>query len=253
MVQYTIRRLISAIPVLVGILIVTFALARLIPGDPCRSILGEKATVAVCEQFARDHGLDKPIPVQFAIYARDIMRGDFGDSIRFSRPVLLILIERLPVTIELGLTALTIALLIGVPAGILSATRHNSAVDIVTMVGANIGVSIPVFWLGLMLAYTFSLLLKDTPFQLPPSGRVTAGVSVPPFFEVFGWTVEEGTPRFYFLEFFANLYIFNTIITFNWAALWDIIKHLLEWIAQVEEVPHPSYVRKALELAGWDE
>jgi peptide/nickel transport system permease protein len=256
MIQYTIRRLISAIPVLVGILIVTFALARLIPGDPCRSILGEKATVAVCEQFARDHGLDKPIPVQFAIYARDIIRGDFGDSIRFSRPVLLILIERLPVTIELGITALTIALLIGIPAGILSATRHNSAADVVTMVGANIGVSIPVFWLGLMLAYTFSLLLKDTPFQLPPSGRVTAGVSVPPFYEVFGWTVEEGTPRFYFLEFFANLYIFNTIITFNWAALWDVIKHLILPAVALSTIPMAIIARMTrssmLEVLGLD-
>jgi len=100
MTQYAIRRLIYAIPVIVGILIVTFVLARLIPGDPCTSILGEHATEEICAQFNRDHGLDRPIWVQFLIYIQDMLTGDFGDSIRFKRPVTLILIERLPTTIE---------------------------------------------------------------------------------------------------------------------------------------------------------
>ncbi|MCD4738801.1 MAG: ABC transporter permease, partial [Anaerolineae bacterium] len=91
MIQYIIRRLISAIPVLLGILIVTFALARMIPGDPCKAILGEKATVAVCERFNREYGLDKPIYVQFGIYMNDVLHGEFGNSIRFSRPVTTIL------------------------------------------------------------------------------------------------------------------------------------------------------------------
>jgi peptide/nickel transport system permease protein len=162
MVQYTIRRILYAIPVLLAILTVTFMLARLIPGDPCRAILGEKATAAVCEQFTRDFGLDKPIIVQFGIYMRDLMRGDLGNSIRFGRPVSIILIERLPVTIELGLTAMIIAVLIGIPAGILAAVRRNSAVDVFTMIGANIGVSIPVFFLGLILIYIFAVFLAES-------------------------------------------------------------------------------------------
>ena len=114
MLQYTIRRLLLSIPVIFGILLVTFVLARSIPGDPCKAILGEKATLEVCERFIQAKGLDKPIAVQFWIYMKDAARGDFGESIRFSRPVTTILIERLPTTIELGLTALVIAVLIGI-------------------------------------------------------------------------------------------------------------------------------------------
>ncbi|NJN43348.1 MAG: hypothetical protein HC806_00460 [Anaerolineae bacterium] len=94
-----------------------------------------------------------PLETQFFVYMGNILKGDFGESIRFSRPVSLILVERLPMSIELGFVSLVIAIIIGIPAGIISAVRQNSAVDITTMIGANIGVSMPVFWLGLMLAY----------------------------------------------------------------------------------------------------
>jgi len=117
MIQYTIRRLFLSIPVIFGILLVTFVLARSIPGDPCKAMLGEKASAEVCERFTREHGLDKSIPVQFWIYMKEIASGDFGKSIRFSRPVTQILIERLPTTIELGVIALFIATMIGIPGG----------------------------------------------------------------------------------------------------------------------------------------
>jgi len=227
MLQYTIRRLLSSIPVLLGILLVTFALARMIPGDPCTAILGEKATPAVCEQFIHDRGLDRPIYVQFGIYMADVLQGDFGTSIRFSRPVSLILVERLPMTIELSLAALTLAVIVGIPLGMLSAMKHNTTTDVVTMVGANIGVSMPVFWLGLMLAYFFALVLKDTPFWLPPSGRLTAGLSSVPFYEVFGWGVDPETGTFKLLNFFSNLYVFNSILTADWKVLGDTLKHLI--------------------------
>jgi peptide/nickel transport system permease protein len=227
MLQYATRRIILAIPVVVGILIVTFALARLIPGDPCTAILGEKATQEVCEQFNRDHGLDQPIWVQFWIYAKNILQGDFGDSIRFKRPVTLILIERLPTTIELGFFALVMATVVGIPLGIISSIRQNSATDVVTMIGANIGVSMPVYWLGLMLAYVFALVLKDTPLWLPPSGRITAGLVATPFYEVFGWEIDKESARFLIAEFIANLYVLNSIITRNWEVLWDVIRHLI--------------------------
>ena len=227
MLQYTTRRLILAIPVIIGILIVTFALARLIPGDPCTSILGEHATQEVCEQFNRDHGLDQPIWTQFWIYAKNILQGDFGDSIRFKRPVTLILIERLPTTIELGFFALVIATVVGIPLGIISAVRQNSTTDVVTMVGANIGVSMPVYWLGLMLAYVFALLLKDTPLWLPPSGRITAGLVAIPFYEVYSWEFPKESLQFHLMEFIANLYIVNSIITRDWEVLVDVIRHLI--------------------------
>src|SRR5262249_36765442 len=169
--QYILRRIAASLPVLVGVLLVTFALARLIPGGPCVAMLGEKATQAACARFDREKGFDRPIPVQLGFYIRDVLTGDLGNSIRFNRAVTQLIVERLPLTIELGLVALLLATVVGIPAGILSAIRRNSLLDIGTMVGANVGVSMPVFWLGLMLAYVFALVLKGTPFQLPPSGR----------------------------------------------------------------------------------
>jgi peptide/nickel transport system permease protein len=256
MIKYIIRRLLSAIPVLAGVLLVTFALARMIPGDPCTAMLGEKATPEICARFNREKGLDQPIPVQFGIYALDVLRGDLGESIRFRRPIMQILVERLPVTIELGLTALAIATLIGVPAGLLAAIRRNSAVDVGTMVGANIGVSMPVFWLGLMLAYLFALVLRDTPFALPPSGRLPAGMDAAPFFEVYNWNVAAGTGVYRLLEFFANFYMFNAIITFNWELLGATIKHLILPAVALATIPMAIIARMTrssmLEVLGRD-
>ena len=237
MTQYIIRRLLLSIPVIFGILLVTFVMARAIPGDPCKAMLGEKASAEVCERFTREHGLDKPITTQFGIYMRDMISGDFGDSIRFSRPVTSILLERLPTTVELGLVSLLLAVMVGIPAGIISAIRRNSAVDVSVMIAANTGVSMPVYWLGLMLAYVFALLLKDTPFWLPPSGRLSAGVTAIPFYEVFQWEVVEGTFRYTFLEFFANMYIFNSVISGDWEVLGDVIKHLILPAVALSTIP----------------
>jgi peptide/nickel transport system permease protein len=227
MLQYTIRRLLLAIPVLIGILVVTFVLARMIPGDPCKAMLGERATAQVCERFYAANGLDQPVTTQFAIYMGNILQGDFGDSIRFSRPVTTIMVERLPLTIELGTIALIIAILVGIPAGILSAVKRNSIWDVITMVGANIGVSMPVYWLGLMLAYLFALVLRGTPLALPPSGRLSAGLFAEPFYQVWGWEVAAGTFREGVLNFISNMYIFNSILTQNWVVLGDAIQHLI--------------------------
>ncbi|HZD56812.1 MAG TPA: ABC transporter permease [Anaerolineales bacterium] len=227
MTKYIIRRIILSLPVLVGILVVTFTIARLIPGDPCKAILGEKATAEVCDRFIRQRGLDQPIPVQFGIYMRDVLKGDFGDSIRFSRPVMSILIERLPLTIELGLMALTIAVLVGIPLGIISAIRRNSIADVTTMIVANTGVSMPVYWLGLMLAYIFALVLRDTPFWLPPSGRLSAGVAPVPFYQIWGLHISAGTTQFRIAEFVSNMYILNSLITGQWEVLKDAITHLI--------------------------
>lgn len=227
MTKYTIRRLLYSIPVLIGILIVTFVIARSIPGDPCKAMLGEKATEEVCERFRREQGLDQPIPVQFWIYIKDIIRGDFGESIRYSRPVTIILVERLPTTIELGLIALILAILGGIPLGLLSAVKRNSLIDVFTMLFANTGVSMPVYWLGLMLSYLFALVLRDTPLALPPSGRLSAGLAAVPFYEVYGWQLADGTFLYHFLEFFSNMFIFNSLITADWEVLWDAIEHLI--------------------------
>lgn len=257
MVQYTIRRVLLAIPVVLAVLVLTFALARAIPGDPCRAILGEKATQEVCDQFLKDQGLDQPIPVQFVVFVRELMKGNLGDSIRFSRPVTIILIERLPTTIELGAAAMIIAVLVGVPLGIISAVKRNSATDVVTMVGANFGVSIPVFFLGLMLIYFFAVILRDTPFALPPSGRLSPGLSPTPFYEVYNLsTGAENSVRYHLLEFIANHYIFNSLITANWTIFWDAVKHLILPAVALATIPLAITARMTrsamLEVLGLD-
>ncbi len=227
MTTYILRRFLASLPVLIGILFATFALGRLIPGDPCRAILGEKATDAVCDDFIKRHGLDAPIPTQFGIYVKEILAGDFGDSFRFGKPVIDLLIERLPTTLELSLAALFVSVIVGIPLGIISAVRHNSWVDVLTMVWANIGVSMPVFWLGLMLAYLFSLTLKGTVLWLPPSGRLSSGILSTSFAEVWGWELTEGTFTWALVDFLSRLNVLNAILSRNGKLLLDSIRHLI--------------------------
>ena len=118
MTRFILRRLALTIPVLFGILFLVFALARLVPGDPCRAVLGERASAAVCDAFVKRNGLDQPIPVQFGIYLGQVATGDLGRSLRLSRPVGQMLIDRLPTTIELTLMAMFFAVIIGIPLGI---------------------------------------------------------------------------------------------------------------------------------------
>lgn len=237
MIQYTVRRVIASIPVIFGVLFVTFILARMIPGDPCRAILGERATVAACERFNEEKGLNEPIPTQFAIYVADLARGDFGESLRFKRPITVILLERLPLTMELSLTAIVIAVSIGVPLGILSATRRNSIGDMLTMVFANIGVSMPVFWLGLMLAYVFALVLQDTPLALPPTGRLSPGTIPTPFYVVHEWQIAESGPLRALYQFIANMFIINAVISFDWETFVDAARHMILPAAALSTIP----------------
>lgn len=256
MTQYLLRRVLASIPVLFGILIVTFIIARVIPGDPCRAILGEKATAAVCERFIREKGLDRPIYEQLFIYIGEVFRGDFGNSIRLSLPVTRLLVERLPTTVELSFSALLISMIVGIPLGVISAVKHNSWIDVITMIWANTGVSMPVFWLGLMLAYIFSLLLKDTPFWLPPSGRISAGISDDPFYEVWGWALPESGLWASLLIFIGRLNILNAILTANWVLLKDAVTHLILPALALGTIPMALIARMArsamLDVLGQD-
>ncbi len=227
MLGFITRRTLLAIPVLIGIVVVVFFLIRAIPGDPCTAMLGERATEEACERFNEANGLNEPIWVQLGIYMKNIFTFNLGESIRFSRPVNQLLIEKLPLTAELAWSALWLAILGGVPLGILAARRHNTAVDAGTMAFANIGVSMPVFWLGLMLAYLFAVVLKDTPIALPPSGRLSAGVFSIPYYEAWGWELTEGSFWAKFHEYVANHYIFNTFITAQWSVWWDAVRHMI--------------------------
>ena len=226
MARFLIRRLLLTIPVVIGIIFVTFVLVRSIPGDPCRAMLGDKATDEGCAQFKERFGLNDNIFVQFTRYAGNMASGDLGDSLKYGRPVGDMLLERLPLTLELTLGAMAFAILVGVPLGILAAYRRKSVADAATMVVANLGVSMPVFWLGLLLAAFFGLVLKDTPFQLPTSSRLTAGLRLPPLAETWNLQGWEGIPKG-FLTFFSNIYTFNSLVTWNMTVFWDAVKHLV--------------------------
>lgn len=236
MALFILRRLILALPVIVGILLITFLLQRMIPGDPCRAVLGERATDAICDAFIERMGLNEPLPSQFAIYAGNVLRGDFGTSLRYGRTVSELMTERLPVTIELGLASMIFAITFGIPLGIISAYYRNSAVDVGTMVGANIGVSMPVFWLGLMLAYIFSVTLKDTFLALPPSGRLPAGYDVVPFYVAWGLAPDADNATG-FMIFLSRLNILNGILTLNFDLVWNAIRYLILPAVAVGTIP----------------
>ena len=255
MTRFILRRLLVTIPVLFGLIFLVFFLSRVVTHDPCRAILGEKATDAVCADFIHRYGLDQPIPVQFGIYLGQLSRGDLGESIKFSRPVTEVLIERLPTTVELTVWALLFAIVVGIPLGILSAIRRNSPVDVGAMVVANIGVSMPVFVLGLFLQFIFALLLKNTFLSLPPSGRLSAGIEVRPLVEVWGLTGTTGILRGT-LDFLSGIYTFTAAITGQWAALGDAARHLILPAIALGTIPLAIIARitrsSLLEVLGQD-
>lgn len=226
MIQFIVRRLILLVPVLVGILFVTFSLARLIPGDPCYIMLGEKATPEKCFAFRERFGLNDSIPVQFVRYAQNLAQGNLGASIKDSRDVADIVAERLPMTIELTILATAFSSTLGIALGVISAVRHNSGVDVGAMVFANVGVSMPIFWLGLLLAYFFALTLAGTPFQLPPSTRLTAGADLPSLLKLWGLEDSTGVQRF-LTVFLSNSVLANSAIQGKWDIFGDALKHLI--------------------------
>lgn len=220
--SYILRRLVLAVPVIIGILFFTFALTRLLPSDPCRQQLQEHATEEVCREFNRRHGLDQSIPVQFRLYLEDVIQGDFGESFEYGYSVNRLMVERFPQTLELTFYAMLFAVFIGVPLGIISAYYHHSAVDVGTMIGANLGVSMPVFWLGLMLAYIFGVLFKDTVLWLPPGG---SGIETQPFYEAWGLDIQASDTSIW--AFIANMDTLNPILAGNLAGYWDNLKHMI--------------------------
>ncbi len=255
MSQFLFRRLILLLPVIFGITFVTFALARVLPGDPCYAILGEKATPEQCNAFREREGLNDPILVQFGRYLGDIARGNFGESLKDSRPVTQIMLERLPMTLEVTIGAMLFSTTFGILLGIISAVRRNTAVDVGTMIGANIGVSMPVFWLGLMLAYLFAIVLKETPFWIPPSGRLSSGLSISPLAETYNLQNLSGLWGA-IVTFASNTVTFNALITGNYEVLRDALWHLILPCVAVGTIPLSIIARMTrsslLEVLGLD-
>jgi peptide/nickel transport system permease protein len=202
--RYLVRRLISVIPTLLGVTFVIFLLLRLIPGDPAVAMLGEHAAKDNVERIREQLGLNRPLFLdvealkegdfegffdsQYIRYLGRLVQGDLGDSIHRRIPIAGELKHRFPATIELALSAMLVAVLIGVPAGIIAAARRNSIWDATSMVGSLIGVSMPIFWLGLMLIMFFAVFL----------GWFSVGGRLDPSTE---------------LETVTNFYIIDSIIT----------------------------------------
>ena len=166
MTAYLVKRFLLAIPVLVITAFLVFSALHLSPGDPVDVIVGPIAPQEVRDRVRTQLGLDKPLPVQFVIYMGNVVRGDLGQSILSKRPVSEMIAQKLPITAELGLAAFAVAYFLSIPLGTISALNRNSFFDWFSMMLALVGVSMPGFWLGLILIYAFAVNLK----WLPPTG-----------------------------------------------------------------------------------
>jgi peptide/nickel transport system permease protein len=224
--RYIIRRLLLTIPVLFGIVTLVFIMGHVLPGSQCAAILGERSTPEACAAYDHEHGFDRPLVVQYVDYLGDLATGNLGTSIKASLPVTTLLMQRLPMTIELAFYALLLAIPLGVLLGVVSASRRNSSIDVFTMAGANVGVSIPIFVLGLLLAFVFAILLKGTPFALPPSGRLTPGISVVPLATAWGMQNIQGPPRA-IVDFISNIYSLNALLTLRFDIFADAFRHMI--------------------------
>ncbi|PFR49747.1 nickel ABC transporter permease [Bacillus cereus] len=163
MLMFIFRRILQLIPVLFGVVFVVFLIMQMVPGDPALLIAGEGASKETVEQIRHQLGLDKPFIMQYFSYIGNILQGDFGISIRSNRPVLDEVLIRLPITIELALCSIVITVVIGMIAGIISATKQYSWTDVSIMIIALLGVSLPSFWFGLMLIFYFSVQIQIFP------------------------------------------------------------------------------------------
>lgn len=190
------------VPVLIGMTIIVFSIIHAIPGDPAETILGQKATAQSKEALREQLGLNNPWYQQYFSYMGDLIKGDLGQSIRTKIPITKEIMPYMAATAELTIAAMLFAIFFGVNAGIISAWKQNSWFDYISMLVALIGVSMPIFWLGLMEQWIFALKLH----WLPSIGRM-----------------DQRNP----VESITNLYVLDTIITGQWSQLWTVIKHLI--------------------------
>ena len=200
--KYVARRLLQILPVLLGVSLLVFVAMHLIPGDVAQLLLGEKGSEQDLQRLRHQLGLDQPIYVQYFRFLAGVVRGDLGNSIRTRQPVIWEIGQALPVTIELSLAALMFAILLGLLIGIVTARRPHSALDTGAMVFVLIGVSMPVFWTGILLLLTFGGILG----WLPLGGVLDAGMTV---------------------RRLTGMPILDAVISGNWAALRSGLAHLL--------------------------
>ena len=231
MTRYVIRRLILALPVLLGIMTAVFIMLQLIPGDPALALAGEKASVEQVELIREEFGLNRPLPVQYAYFLKSAFTLDFGASLRTHQPVAGELRQFFGATIELSVAALIIALAIGIPAGVIAATFRGTPLDYGTMLVALIGISTPVFWAGIVLIYLLSFRLGIFPI---------------------GGIIATGIP----LERITDAYVLDSLLTRNWLAFRSSLHHLLLPAIVLSTIPMAIIARitrsSMLEVLGQD-
>ncbi len=225
------RRLLQIIPVLFGVSVIVFFMVRAIPGDPAQILLGQQATPEQVERLRERLGLNEDPLTQYLIFLRDALTGDLGESIVTGRPVTVELLDRFPATLELTLAALLFAVAVGIPVGVLAAVRQYSWIDRLTSVVALTGVSMPIFWLALVLVVIFTVRLDLLPFP----GRLSSGVEI---VRITGMVVPDA------------------ILTGNFAGLWDGVKHLILPAVALGTIPMAVVTRMTrsamLEVMGED-
>ncbi|MGM0834734.1 MAG: ABC transporter permease [Bacillota bacterium] len=202
MFAYIIRRILMLIPVLIGMTLVVFSIIHAIPGNPAQIILGQRATKEAMAELTSKLGLDQPLYIQYFSYIKGLLTGDLGESIKTKTAISEEIWPYLAATIELSIVALIIAIIIGVNAGIISAWFQNSWFDYTAMVLALIGVSMPIFWLGLMEQWGFAIVLE----WLPTAGRENVRDPV---------------------NAITNLYLIDTLLNGRIDQFWDVVRHLI--------------------------
>jgi len=200
--RYILRRALAVIPVLIGVTLLTFTLSHIVPGDPVRATLGPYPTPEAVEALKHKWGMDRPVSVQYLRYMRNLVKGDLGTSFQTNRAVIDDLREFFPATFELTVVSLLFTLLLGVPLGIVAATKRDKWIDHVTRVFSLTGVSMPIFWLGLILLLLFYFKLG----LFPAGGRLSPRLSPP-----------AGLTGLYFLD---------SLLTGNWPVFWSCLWHL---------------------------
>ena len=176
MLRYLLRRLALSLPALLGLVLLTFVLSRVVPGDPAAALAGDAATPAQIAEIRAQYGLDRPLAEQALIHLKQVVQGDFGRSIFSGRPVAEEILQRLPATLELTFAALLLASLIGIPLGLIAALHHNGLIDHLVRVMSVGGLAIASFWLAIMLQLVFSMELDILPLR----GRLDVALGTPP-------------------------------------------------------------------------
>jgi peptide/nickel transport system permease protein len=216
--RFIVRRLLQLIPILLGLSVLLFAWLRALPGGPAQAALGERATPEAIEQYNELFGLDQPIWLQYLKFLGRAVRLDFGNSARTGRPVTTEFLERMPGTIELTVVALVFAIGLGIPLGYLAARRHGSWVDSTAVIASLLGVAIPVFFLAYLLRLGFAVELG----WLPGSGRQD---------------VRMDATRI------TNFYVLDGLLTREWDAAWDAVRHLILPAIALGTIPLAIIVR----------